>query len=253
MPLSFPPNPPVGTQYGMWTWDGVKWVCTAGIGENGMAVSQIIFGSSGVYTPSPGLISAMIELQGGGGAGGNVLLGASVQGGGGGGGAGCYCRGVFPAALIGASQSFVVGAGGQPVAAGGVAGSGGTSSFGALMIAPGGGGGGAWDQTPSNTGNPGLGGNPNVGITYLGVPGGSGETTVLGTASLVWGAHGGTSFLSGGTGIRSALSPGQSQAGLIATGWGDGGGGGANAGAAGTTWVLGAAGHDGLVIVTEYT
>lgn len=114
----------------------------------GQAVGRLIgvqvFTASGIYTPTPGTTSVVVEAQGAGGGSGGVQTTASTQVTfSGNGGAGSYGRGRYTAAFSGVTVT--VGAGGLAgLAAGGTAGGvGGVSSFGALLSAPGGTAGGA--------------------------------------------------------------------------------------------------------------
>lgn len=132
----FPIDPQLGQTFRGWQWNGTQWVC---VNANARIVTQV-FTASGVYTPSTGMTSALVECIGGGGGGGNVgnanpswILTA------GGGGSGGYSKRTVSAALVRGGVVVTVGAGGagnnpgQP------------TSFGALCVANGGGIGGAND------------------------------------------------------------------------------------------------------------
>ena len=94
-----------------------SWATVAGITAV-VTVKKQIFTSSETYTPSTGMIYAMIECQGSGGAGGGVTGSASDFFSAGGGGAGSYSRILVTAATVGASQTVTVGAGGTAGSAG---------------------------------------------------------------------------------------------------------------------------------------
>src|ERR1700720_4672748 len=68
-----------------------------------------VFTSSGTYTPSAGLVTAIIECVGGGGGGGGSAFSPTQVHGGGGGGAGGYARAYKTASQIGASQTVTIG------------------------------------------------------------------------------------------------------------------------------------------------
>lgn len=151
----FPTNPNVGDFYGNFVWNGRQWVCSPAAGVR--VVTQV-FTASGPYMPSPGLVTAAVELVGGGGAGGNAQMaytGTLYEFGqsGGGGGAGAWARGTFPASLVAGGVQVTIGAGGVPAAtATAQSGSGQASSFGALVVANGGMGGFANVNTGNDSG-----------------------------------------------------------------------------------------------------
>jgi hypothetical protein len=101
------------------------------------SVATQIFTSSGMYTPTAGMIYCFVEMLGGGGAGGGAGTSPTYNSMGGGGGAGEYCRSLFTAATIGSSQTITIGAGVTGVAAA-TGNDGGTTSIGTLMTALGG-------------------------------------------------------------------------------------------------------------------
>lgn len=257
-----PLNPSVGQRFQKWTWDGSSWRC-AGAG------SQIIiqvFNASGPYTPSPGLITAIVEAVGAGGGGGGAL-GAlngpppTIEGwmvGGGGGSSGGYARSALPAALVLGGVMVTIGQGGavgQPVA-NTTGGPGGSSSFGALVVANGGLGGNA-SVIVSGTldATRGQGGARNtVGlIGDLAVYGNAGEhgtSQVFNpgfTSGVVFGGRGGGSyFQSAEVGVPHSATGTPGLNGFF----GAGGGGGASAYV--STPVIGGLGGNGIVVVTEH-
>lgn len=161
----FPTNPYTGQYFGIWVYNGQMWVQTSA----GFRQVVQVFTASGVYTPSPGLATAVVECIGGGGGGGGVYAGvANLIVGGGGGGSGGYSRKTLDASLVAGGVIVTVGAGGPPEDQGG------TTSFGALCVALGG-----------------YGGTPNNGTTEFGNGGsmagfGTGDFTQPG-ASGAWG------------------------------------------------------------------
>jgi hypothetical protein len=206
------------------------------------------FTASGTYTPSAGLLYAIVECWGGGGAGGGTSTGtasSSVVGGGGGGGA--YSRSVVSAASIGASKAVAIGAAGT-IAFGAAGGAGGTTTFGATIVtAPGGPGGlvGTFSQQGAAGGTPGTGDFSTPGAASGAAFGDTtaGQTVSVGSigASSAVGAGGGGGNASGGAahGVAASIS-----------GFASGGGGGcSNRSAIGTQ---GGAGSAGLCIITEY-
>jgi len=92
------------------------------------------------YTPSPGTVSVLLELQGGGGGGGgSAATSASQLAAGSGGNGGTYAKSRITGGFAGVPVT--VGAAGLGGAVGANGGAGGTSSFGGLVSAPGGAGG----------------------------------------------------------------------------------------------------------------
>ena len=193
-------------------------------------VSQNAFGSINIqkfstagtftYTPTSGLIYAIVEIMGAGGAGATV----SNQNGGAG-GAGGYLRGVVSATAIGASKSITVGAAGTP------GNTGGTTSFGTIFSASGG------ASASANAG--GAGGSTFTGgqLTISGQPGGNGFSG----NSITGGYGGGGVFGPGAGGVP------QNNNGITATNPGSGGSGGNSSGSA-----VGGNGAPGIVVITEY-
>jgi len=197
------------------------------------------FSGSGTYTPSSGLLYAVIEAWGGGAGGGTATAGgSSVSVSGGGGGAGGYSRITATAATIGASQTVTIGTGG------GSATNGGDTSVGSICIAKGGTKGANSSSTVSGIG--GLGGIAGTGdLAGLGMNGGSGLGTGVSSVNSLSGYGGSTLMGSGGQSIVGTAN------GNSATGYGGGGSGGANYNNAGGTQT-GGSGTGGYVIVTEF-
>lgn len=209
----------------------------------GWTVAIQKFTANGTYTPTSGMVFAIIECVGGGGGGsGTSSAGANTFIGSGGGGAGSYSRKLVTATDIGASKAVTIGAAGSGGASGAnPGGDGGDTSVGVLCVGKGGKG-AAVGQTGGAGGVAGTGD-----VTAVGMPGMNGWNlggTSLGGVAL---AGGGGSTLFGGGGIPSNSNPGTGGA---ASGYGAGGagsgsfnGGGAAAGGAGTA---------GYVVITEF-
>lgn len=206
---------------------------TGGSGTGAVTIQTFTVAGTYTYTAPVGLVSAVIEVQGGG-AGGN---GTSIVSGTAGGGGGAYTKKTFTAATVGVSQTVTIGAGGvgglttvgNPTA-------GGASSFGALLTANGGG------ASTNNSDTPGSGGVASGGdVNINGGAGGIGSTG--GSAAGNWGGTGGWSFF-GGIAPNSIADAGGSSG-----GYGSGGGGTAKNAAA---HPQGGPGGDGIVTVTEY-
>jgi len=206
-----------------------------------------VFIASGTYTPTAGMVSCVIEVQGGGGGGagittpsaGNISLGAP-------GACGAYAVGRFLAASIGASQVVTIGAAGT-VGAGAAGGTGGTSSVGALISSPGGAGGSLLNNqvSPVINGNGTSTSAPTGGSVYntRGVTNGLSSST---SANFGWGGFGGaTKFGNGGSGGVLNGNGGN------ALNFGCGGGG--TCGASGSATLTGGAAQAGIIIVWEYT
>ena len=218
----------------------------AQIATAAISVNVQRFTTSGTYTPSANLISAILECIGAGGAGGGVVSANNNLNAGGGGGGG-YSRKYSTAAAIGASQSVTIGAGGVGVlqAAGG---NGGDTSVGAICIAKGGSGapGVVTAAYPNPSG--GAGGIAGTGdVTVAGTPGMHGNYMASGYGIVSQG-NGGAGPLGGGG--FAALNTSNSLPGSPATGYGAGGGGAACA--SGAAAQAGGNGSPGLVVITEF-
>jgi hypothetical protein len=222
------------------------------LSPNALAKTKVQkFTASGTYTPSTGLINAIIECVGGGGAGGGAKGTTANYYGAGGGGSGSYSRLYATAATIGGSQTVTIGAGGTAGTAGENNGNnGGDTSVGTLCIGKGGSGGlfgsvnqvgaggaggvaGTGDATP--TGTPGIAGLYAT-ITTVAFPSGSGASSVLG---------------GGAPGIQTGS--GTCGAGTSAVANGGGGGSGAICNSANALTAAGGIGGSGFVIITEFT
>ena len=204
------------------------------------------------YTTPAGVKAIMVELIGGGGGGGGAVVAASQRGtAAGGGGSGTYTRILIvnPAS----SYLYTIGiAGTAGTVAGGNGGTGGASSFNnGAITAPGGTGGvGCLAQTGANGGAlktlGGTGGAAGIGgnISRVGEDGGTGFVTT----GISLGGKGSSSFYGSGGESPVAITT-QTIAGVAATGYGAGASGAAVYFAAAAA---GAAGFQGVIIVTEY-
>lgn len=229
-------------------WDGLNWRQIAGSFSAGRLIGYQVFTNSGTYTPTPGMATAVVEVQAGGGAGG----GAPAAGGGlislgSGGGAGAYGKGVYAAAQIGTSQAVTVGAGGTP-ASGTFGGNGGASSFGALLTAPPGPGGAVAGPTaaPWDVGGAGSSAASGTTGTIIAGSGAAGPISIALNTTAGFGAPGAASNLGAG-----APSVGSAANGANA-GKPGAGGGGTFTPASGTA-LTGGQGAGGIVIVWEYS
>lgn len=233
----------------------------ANLGINANLVKTVkiqVFTTTGsqTYTPSSGLIDALVEICGGGGSGGGCSGGTAGQSaasaGGGGGG---YCRKLYTAALIGASATVVIGAGGAAATAGNNNGNaGGDSTFtpagaGAVLTAHGGSAGTACAKSASAqlitgvSGGTGVNGDVNISGQY------SGYGATQAAAALALAGDGGDSYFGfGGRGATNTVAATR-DAGRPPSGFGSGSSGSEDTGSAD---VASNAGKDGICIVTEF-
>lgn len=216
-------------------YDGTNFKLAYGI----IRRNRLVITSSTTYNPTAGLVDCDVELVGGGGGGGGVANsasgGSSLSGSGGGGG---YCRKLFTAAAIGASQSVVIGAGGSagsPTPT--VGGTGGNSTFGSLTASGGAGG----SIGSGGSGGAATGGDFNI----PGQNGGSGSNAgIVSFAPVI--PPGGHSMLGfGSPGTQSTASP----AGQGGVGYGGGGGAASSFNGAGAQ--AGGGGTPGVCIILE--
>src|SRR5581483_3181472 len=121
--------------------------CTQGASSFSRPVDIQIFTGNGTWTKPAGAKSVLVQLIGGGAGGGSGRRGAAgtVRGGGSGGAGAGIAEKTFPASVLGATETIIVGTGGTGGAAqtvdntDGNDGNGGNStSFGAWLKAPGG-------------------------------------------------------------------------------------------------------------------
>jgi hypothetical protein len=226
----------------------------------GVNVSQVIqkFTASGTYTPSPGMISCVIECIGGGGGGGGTAVVATSWMSAAGGGAGGYSRALKTAAQIGASQPVTIGAAGNGGATGANSGSAGGDTFvgatlgTALCAAKGGSGGQGWFINVSALGGAGGVIAGAVGdVVFAGAPGlagfqNNGPATY---AIFMFGGAGGSSAFGGGANAAMTVPSASAVNGNNASNYGSGGSGGMSNQSSFTT--AGGNGSAGIVIITE--
>lgn len=220
---------------------------------------QRVYTATGVtvWNKPAGLKGIIVELQGGGGgSGGNTTTAAAQSSGAGGGKGGAYARFYLSAASVAAAENVTVGLGGTAGAtAGGTGGTGGTSSFGAFGSAVGGDGGsgggtagtaGAITTQSGGTTAQAFSGTATNVLFVEGSDGGQGIRIANGTEAVIPG-YGGAAHLSGMQKLATAA------AGAIPPSAGQNYGGGAAAGGlpASTAGQAGAAGAQGIVVITE--
>jgi hypothetical protein len=214
-----------------------------------VTVKKQVFTSSGTYTPSTGMLFAMLECVGSGGGGGGVNGGTSITTSAGGGGSGGYSRALVTSATVGASQTVTVGAAGTAGTAGNNAGGNASAvSVGSLCIANGGSGGSGNGNSGTTSAAGGVGGTAGTGdFTAAGNTGGS--AIAAGNTLPIVSGFGGGSYLGGGA--VSAIAGGTGcNAGVAASNYGSGGSGAACNNSA--TATAGGAGSKGIVYITEY-
>lgn len=205
------------------------------------------FTASGTYTPTAGMVSAVIECVGGGGGGGGSTGNASFLTAGGSGGTGAYSAKAVTAADVGASKAVTIGAAGAGTSnANGSAG--GDTSVGVLCVAKGGSGGGLGSS--GAFGAAGAGGLASGGtgdVKFDGVSGNSGPSNNTASGVTQPGASGPASrFGAGGGSVVAAV--GGAVSGASGKSGGGGGGGMSNFVATNTA---GGAGGAGAVVITE--
>jgi hypothetical protein len=204
-----------------------------------------VFAGSGTYTPTTGILYAIVTCYGGGGGGGGTAnTAANIGAGGAGGGSGSRSIKNVSAATIGASQTVTIGGAGAAGTSGNNAGgAGGDTSLGALCIGKGGTGGGG--SAGSGFATPGAGGISGTGdITGIGQ---SGLSMPAFTGGQGLGGAGGSNDLWAGAASASSST---TTTGNACTGRASGGGGGASFNAGGAA--AGGVGCAGFVFVTEY-
>jgi hypothetical protein len=214
-------------------------------GGNDMPVNMVFFTATGTYTPSPGMVSAIVECVGGGGGGGGALGNGTHSGGGG--GSGGYSRVLLSAAEVGGTQAVQIGAGGAAGATGNGS-PGGVTSFGALCIANGGMGGFGYDGTSQfGVAGPGAVAGTiafNRGFALPGSGGGYGGPISTGGYGAALLGGGPIQPDAGGPGGQTAGFPGQ---------YGAGGSGGCASLVTTGLWIPGGAGGTGWCCITEYS
>lgn len=213
-----------------------------------VTIKKQIFTASGTYTPSAGMVAALIECQGSGAGGGGVAGAAGQSGGAGGGGAGGYSRALVNAAAVGGSQAVTVGNAGSGATAGNNNGTAGADvSVGSLCTGKGGAAGSGVASGSAGTG--GVGGVAGTGdIAPAGQGGFSGIGATITTVTSFGGAGGSGFFGSGG--IQTTAQTAACFNGAAGNLYGSGGAGGACYNA--TANASGGNGAKGVVYITEY-
>ncbi|MBS0893944.1 hypothetical protein JK211_07840 [Tatumella sp. JGM130] len=206
----------------------------------GRLLNVQVFTASGIYTPTPGTKSVVVEVQAGGGGGGYARATSNgFMAVGSGGGAGGYAKAIIKPAP--ASQALTVGLGGDQGAPGGV------STFGTVTATGGLGGENADVQFADGSVRQVKGGEGGIGSGGLfnsrGANGGRGITTVSGN---LIGGEGGRSFFS------SAPLPPYASSGAGKQGGIGSGGTGAISSSAPATPFAGGFGGNGMILVWEY-
>jgi hypothetical protein len=229
----------VPAQIGAFAKINVQTFCSSG------CTTTISGGSTGTYTPSTGLLYAVLECGGAGGGGGGAASAAGTIGNGAGGGAGSRSVGFASAATIGASQVVSIGTLGTAGASGNNAGgAGGDSSVGSLVVGKGGAGGaGSSGAAASAGGAGGVIGTGNT-LTSTGQPGGTGFFASIFTVTVIAGMGGSSVY--GGGGVTGTGNPQTGSAGLGHSSGGSGGWAAAGVSAAG------GAGTTGFCSATEF-
>lgn len=214
-------------------------------------LNTIIFDTPGAdsYTPSDGMFQCIVEcLGGGGGSGGTGANAPGTNTATAGGGAGGYSKKLFDAATIGASQLFFVGSGGTAGAINSDGGTGGTSTFGAFLSSLGGVG------TPTSSNSiphaGGLGGTATGGNINVTGSAGSPSLVFSPSAAATGGSGSGANSMYGAGGNGTTLATAGSSPGNPGLGYGSG----AAGAICGFSNPLqpGAAGAQGVIIITEY-
>lgn len=219
-------------------------------------VKNQIIPSTATYTPSTGMVYAFVQIVGGGGGSGGCASTSSTQiAASAGGGGGEYACGIFSASDIGASQSVTIGSGGTAGAAGNNNGGNGTeTSFGSLMTALGGslgqGSAAVATNTIINPSTGGAGGTGGTGGDYRcsGGNGSGGECfnfNVVGYNQLAIPGSGGNNLLSSVNNPTTAFVSA-----TVGNNYGGGASGCANT--ISSSAQAGAAGANGICIVTEF-
>lgn len=230
-----------------------NWICIWYQRANGQAlvspaavrsIHNQSFTSPGTYTPTTGMIYAVVKIVGGGGGSG----GAANEGGSGGGGSGGFGEVLLTAAQIGSSQVVTIGTGGSAGTTTGDGGTGGTTSLGSLISCTGGSGGAHATGTGNNAGGNGGVCTVSTGVTIQNIQGQDGG---YGSASSsgAFGGQGGSNPLGFGAPAANQWGTGANLGGFTATGYGSGASG--NANQSGSS-VVGAAGQGGEIIILEY-
>jgi hypothetical protein len=231
-----------------WRGDGT-WATPAGGGSTNIVVQK--FTASGTYTPTAGMLHAIIECKAPGGGGGGALNGnaASDYAGGGGGSGGYSFRRITSADIVGTATITIGAAGSGGVSnANGAAGGSLTVVSNAVTLCSANGGLGGLFGSIAQFANGGAGGAVGTGdVATQGDPGGGGFYATAGSVLQGSGAGGSGAFGGGGVGVFGVSTLVN---GIAGGGFGSGGSG------ASASQVVGSAtggnGAGGIVIITEF-
>lgn len=206
-----------------------------------LSIVNQVFIASGTYTPTTGMVYAVVTCYGGGGGGGGCATTTTGFTSGGGGGGGSKAIKVLSSATIGSSQTITIGVAGTAGTAGANnGGAGGNTSFGVLVGGNGGTGGAGAAANSGGAG--GLGGTTGTGdITGTGQNGATGVGASIQAVGCYTNFGGSTDI--GGGGAAPVQSVGNA-----GTGFGSGGAGGNTF----STANAGGAGRPGIVIIQEF-
>lgn len=212
---------------------------------------------SGTYTAPANLVGIVIQAIGAGGGGGGADATNGSVASGSGASAGDYVIGNYPAATIGASQSYIIGTAGTGASAGNNNGTaGGATVFGSLITAAGGnfGFGSPSSDTTCIGGGLGAGTSSGGAFTTAGQGGGSSFGVKSGSTAAAFGGFGGSSFFGGGgTSHGGSTVTTFSTTGNAGTGIGAGGGGGVSVSFTGSSAsAAGGGGGNGGLIIYEF-
>lgn len=216
-------------------------------GADAVLINVQVITATGVYTPTTGTVSIVVQALGGGAGGGGAAATAGNNSAAAGGGAGALATARITSGFSGVTVT--IGAGGAGGAAGNNNGSnGGATTFGSVLTAGGGvGGAGSPAAAVPLASAVGTGGNASGSASLFGAAGENGRVgyALVNTSSV--GGGGGSSAYGAGGDTRVT---GTSVAGRNATGFGAGGGGGAVA--LTNSAVAGGTGTSGICIIWEY-
>jgi hypothetical protein len=212
-----------------------------------LSLALQVFTAGGTYTPTTGMIYALLFTVGGGAGGGGAASSTGIGDGGGGGGGSTSIR-LVAAATVGASKVVTIGG----TANGGTSGNnngtaGNDTSIGTLCVGKGGSaGGGAAANSSGSSGNGGVVGTGDIRI--MGEDGQNGGASTSVTTPRFPGGEGGASGMGFGLGGRWAGTA--SVTGTAGSLYGGGGAGGFTANSGGS--VAGGTGAAGLAFVIEF-
>lgn len=225
------------------TVDADGFVSGSGAGGGISVLNVQSFSTSGTYTPTSGMVYALVQMVGaGGGAGGASVDGGDTAPCSSGGGGGMYAQRLLDAATIGASQSVTIGAAGTGGSGQADGVDGGSTSFGAILTVAGGVK-GLYLRSGNAVQEGGDGGSAITGTADYSQPGG-GAGYAISSGSLIVSGAGGSSYFSSGGKAKAVTSDGETAGGY--------GGGGSGAVAVAGTPGDGGDGSPGFVLITEY-